>query len=69
MKREEIMKEIGYSKTSVLHGIEEYQNKYGDKIIFDLIKKEVTKTSDYYRGWLKADEIEAVEKVMKGMSN
>ena len=69
MTREEIMNDIGYCRTSIIHGIETYENKYGDKIMFDLIKNEVTKASDYYRGWLKADEIEAVEKVMKGMSN
>lgn len=61
----ELMKSIEYYKLSSIHGIEVYQNKYGDKIMIDLIKNEVTKRSDYERGWLNQKEIEVVNQIME----
>lgn len=63
--REELMNEIGYYRTLIIYDIETYENKYGDKIMIDLAKNEVTKTSTYYRGWLNEKELDTVSKCLE----
>lgn len=63
--RDEIMKSLGYRKVSTVHRIETFENGHGDKIMIDLVKREVTKTSSNNVGWLKENELQAVSRLIE----
>ena len=62
--KSELMAEIGYSKTSVIHGIETWENNNGDKMIIDTESHTVLKMCLYNYGWLTKKELDVISKIV-----
>ncbi len=58
--KSELMAEIGYTKISVIHGMETWKNTQGDEVIIDTESHTVLKMCHNKYGWLTKKELEII---------